>query len=75
MLDREKKLQVLDIGVVIVLFIIGCLIGKLVMIRYDTWISFNGPALGVLAIGGLIWWRIRKWLIKKWESGKSDDNS
>lgn len=30
------------------------------MMRYDTWLSFNGPALGVLAAGGLIWWRIRK---------------
>ena len=67
MLDKERKLQVLDIVVAVVLFVFGCIVGKLVMIRYDTWLSFNGPAIGILAIGELIWWRLRKRLIRKWE--------
>ena len=33
----------------------------------DAWLSFNGPAIGVLIIGEVVWWRIRKKLIKKWE--------
>ena len=50
-LDKERKLQVLDIVVTIGLFTIGCIVGKLVMMQYDTWLSFNGPAIGVFAIG------------------------
>ena len=68
MLNHERKLQILDITITIVLFIIGCVAGKLIMVyASDTWLSFNGPALGVLIIGELVWWRIRKILIKKWE--------
>ncbi len=65
-MDKEKRLQVLDITVVIVLFIVACVAGKVVMIHVsDTWIGFNGPAIGILAVGELVWWRIRKRLIKK----------
>lgn len=60
MLDTESKMQALDITITIVLFIIACIVGKLVMEKHDTWISFNGPAIGVLAVGELIWWRVRK---------------
>ena len=68
MLDYERKLQILDITITIVLFIIGCIAGKLMMVyASDTWLAFNGPALGVLIIGELVWWRIRKKLIEKWE--------
>lgn len=68
MLDYERKLQIWDITITIVLFIIGCVAGKLMMVyASDTWLSFNGPALGVLIIGEVVWWRIRKILIKKWE--------
>lgn len=63
MSDREKLLQTLDIIVVIVLFIIGCLVGKIVMKKYDTWISFNGPAIGIVVIGELAWLKIRKKLL------------
>lgn len=67
-MDYERKLQILDITITIVLFIIGCVAGQLMMVyASDTWLSFNGPAFGVLIIGGLVWWRIRKKLIKKWE--------
>ena len=68
MLYREKKLNILDILIVCVLFITGCFGGKLVTENVeDTWIAFNGPAIGALLIGELVWWRIRKKLIKKWE--------
>lgn len=68
MLDHERKLQILDITITIVLFIIGCIAEKLMMVyTSDTWLAFNGPAIGVLIIGELVWWRIRKKLIEKWE--------
>lgn len=66
-MDQEKKTQILDIVVVCILFVAGCFIGKLVKKAYDTWLSFNGPAIGILVLGELIWWRVRKNLIKKWE--------
>lgn len=68
MLDQEKKLQALDITVIMVLFVIGCMVGKLVMVNIsDTWIGFNGPALGIIAIGELIWRRIRKVIERRLE--------
>ena len=43
MLDYERKLQIWDITITIVLFIIGCVAGKLMTIyASDTWFSFNG---------------------------------
>ena len=55
MIEHERKMQALDFTVIIVLFIIGCVAGKLMMIyASDTWIAFNGPALGILIIGELI---------------------
>lgn len=65
--DNEKKLQILDLTITIIVFIIACIIGKLVMTKCDTWIAFNGPALGILAVGELVWWRVRKLIVKKWE--------
>lgn len=66
--DKERRIQILDIVVVIVLFIVGCIAGKLVMTHIsDTWVAFNGPAIGVIAIGELLWWRARKKILKKWE--------
>lgn len=68
MLDQEKKLQALDITVIMVLFVVGCMVGKLVMVNIsDTWIGFNGPALGIIAIGELIWRRIRKVIERRLE--------
>ena len=69
MQDRENKLNILDISIVCILFTIGCFVGKLVMENVaDTWIAFNGPALGILALGELTWLWVRKSLIKKWEN-------
>ena len=67
-IEHERKIQVLDLLVVVFLFIIGCVVGKLIM-KYasDSWIAFNGPALGIFIIGELIWCRIRKRIKKKWE--------
>ena len=60
----EKKMQVLDLIVVAVLFTVGCIVGKLVMENAaNTWIAFNGPAIGILIIGELVWWRIRKRIV------------
>lgn len=68
MIDEDKRIQVLDIVVVVVLFIVGCIAGKLVMTYVSyTWIAFNGPAIGLVAVGEQIWWRIRRKLIKEWE--------
>lgn len=60
----DGKQQAIDLIVTIAIFIIGCVVGKLIMERYGTWISFNGPAIGVFAVGELIWWRVRKRLNK-----------
>ena len=60
-MDKERKLQVLDITVVIILFILACFIGKLVMTHVsDTWLGFNGPALGMLGVGEFIWFFVRR---------------
>ena len=65
-MEQEKKLQILDITVAMVLFIIACFAGKLVKVHVaNTWWAFNGPALGVFGLGELIWWRVRKKLVKK----------
>ena len=65
------KLQILDITVTVLLFFIACYVGKLVMNVYDTWLSFNGPAIGVLAVGELCWFGIRKLLCQSlWEQKK-----
>ena len=63
---NERKLQMLDLIVVAVLFTAGCFVGKLVMENVaDTWIAFNGPALGILGVGELIWWRVRKRIVNR----------
>ena len=65
-LDQERKMQIVDASVTLVLIIIACILGKVSMNHFgDTWIAFNGPTLGTLAVGGLLWLVIRKKLIKK----------
>ncbi len=59
-MNKERKLQILDIVVWMILIIIACIVGKLVMNVHDTWLGFNGPVLGILGIGGLVWLKIRK---------------
>ena len=67
-LENEKKLEILDICVISALFLIACLLGKLCMNRFgDTWKAFNEPALGVLALGGIVWRQIRKLIKRKLE--------
>jgi len=64
--DSDKNLQIIDIVIALILFILGCNIGKLVTENVaDTWIAFNGSVVVVLALGEFIWWRIRKRLIRK----------
>ena len=57
-----KVLIALDITIAIAIFVIGCLIGKHLNDQYGTWISFNGPAIGVLLVGELVWYFIRRLL-------------
>lgn len=65
-MSSGTKMQIIDILVTMGIFIFACLVGKYVMDNVaDSWIGFNGPALSALALGGLIWWRVRKVLIKK----------
>ncbi len=64
-MDKDKKLQILDVIVWIGLIIISCTVGKLVMNVHDSWLGFNGPVLGIMGIGGLIWWGVRKKLLDK----------
>ena len=72
MLENEKKLEILDICVVFVLFLIACLLGNHCMNRFgDTWIAFNGPALWTLAFGGIVWRQIRKLIKRKLEEKDS----
>ena len=67
MWDNEKKMQVLDLSVTIILFIVGCFLGKCIMNYHDTWFAFNGPALAVLVIGEMVWWGVRKIIYRKLE--------
>jgi uncharacterized membrane protein YciS (DUF1049 family) len=61
--NTEKKLEILDFVVLFGLIIAGCLAGKFVMSRVlDTILGFNGPAIGVLVCGEIIWMKVRKHL-------------
>lgn len=57
---REGKQLLIDILVTVVLISFDRFIGKLFMDKYDTWISFNGPAIGILVAGEAMWRKIRK---------------
>lgn len=62
-----RKIQILDIIITFILFIIACFVGKTMMEAYGTWAAFNGSAFGILGLGELIWWLLRKYIIdKKW---------
>lgn len=63
---NEKVLIGLDITITNAVFVVGCLIGKHLNDQYGTWISYNGPAIGVLLVGELAWYFIRSLL--KWKS-------
>lgn len=59
----ERLTQVLDISVTIIIFTIGCLVGKSLMDTYNTWISFNGPAMGILLVGEGLWFVNKKSIV------------
>lgn len=65
---NETKLQILDLAISIVLYVVGCAIGKLAMNVIDSWISFNGSAIGILLVGELLWLKVfRKAIIRYYE--------
>ena len=72
--SSEKTIQVLDITATIVIFVLSCANGKVCLNHYDTWLSFNGPALGIIAVGELVWWRVRKKIIQKCEDRANGPN-
>ena len=66
MSDVEKKIQILDFTVLFVCVIVGCLAGRYVMNNIsDSILGFNGTAIGVLAVGELIWLKVRGVLLKR----------
>lgn len=70
--ENVKRMQILDLINVIIHFSAGCFIGKYLLSLNDTWLAFNGPALGTLTIGELIWWRVRKIIMRKGHSDGRD---
>lgn len=74
--ESENRIQVLSIIVLIALAIIGCMVGSFVMNNFsNTMLGFNGPAIGVLAIGELIWMKVRSILQKCWDKQESQRDS
>lgn len=67
MSDVENKIQLLDFIVLFTCIFFGCLAGRYVMnsISYSI-LGFNGPAIGVLAAGELIWLKARGILLNRW---------
>lgn len=62
---NEKRMQFLDILITVVLFVVACVLGKLCMNSFgETWLSFNVPSIGTVAVGELVWWIIRKRILK-----------
>lgn len=61
--DRKKEL--LDIVVLLVLAIISCFVGRLIIHEcgYTFWI-FNAGTCGMLLIGELIWSILKKWIFR-----------
>ena len=58
MLNRELKLQVIDLTVSIVLFVVAAIIGKIVLSIYDTWLAFSAPAIAFTILGELLWIKV-----------------
>ena len=69
---NESKMQVIDTTIVVFLFVVGCILGKLCMEAYDTWLSFNLPSISVLFIGELIWVFLRKRVVHMGEQKKEE---
>lgn len=65
----------LDLTAVIVLFVVGCFLWKLCMSYDNARLAFDAPALGIFAIGELVWWRVRKRIVKRIEDKVDDRNT
>lgn len=58
---NDEKLQKIDIAVIIVSFIIGCILGKIILnIVGINWFAFNLPVLIVLGVAETIWSLLKK---------------
>lgn len=59
-MKAEKKVEVLNLIVIIALFIIECVVGKYVMNGIsNSWISITATAVGVFLVGEELWDLIR----------------
>lgn len=67
MTETENKIQLFDFIVLFICVFAGCLAGRYVMDHIlNSILGFNGPAIGVLVIGELIWLKTRGILQKRW---------
>lgn len=49
-----------NVIVTTILFFVGDYVGKYFLDIYDTWFSFNGPALSIFIFGESIWFFVTK---------------
>ncbi len=67
-MKEEVKLQLFDLGIIIVLFFVAIFIGNLFVDKANNaLVGFYLPTLATLAAGGTIWYFLRKWLVKMWD--------
>ena len=67
MRDEKKLLTILNPIIFGLVILIASIVGKLYMMSHgDTWLSFNGPALGIVFVGFNLWVLVRGILIRKW---------
>ena len=76
MLNEERKIQILDLTVLMILFFLSGTAGKYVMTyTTDTILGFNGVAIGTMMVGELLWTRVRNNLIHRLdEHGEEEKN-
>ncbi len=64
----EKELQLLDLTVTILLFMLACLIGRICINKYgDLCLMFYVSVLAMILTGEIIWRKVRKHLKDQWE--------
>ncbi len=67
-MNQEVKMQLIDMGIIIVTFLVAIFIGNLFVDKANNaLVGFYLPSVATLTFGGTIWLVFRKWLIKKWE--------
>ena len=65
-MEKERRMQILDITITVLLFMLGCIAGKIVMTAVaDIWLAFNALAVGIYITSEFVWWRVKKILKKK----------